>query len=145
MLTSFLTLTRVFLFALLPVAPAKNGWWTDHSKSDASVEEDIFLAEHIFLGNTSCTNLCRFLQIESAYCKTQMEKILQKYSSCTFTLGGPAHSDWELSHESRKFSSIREGPGKQCTLLYTGQTAIFGHPPFWQLAHFNWAVGSNCL
>ncbi len=38
-----------------------------------------------FLGTTSCTTLYRLLQVESAYGKTPVEHILQKYSSCTFT------------------------------------------------------------
>ena len=42
-------------------------------------------AEHIFFGNTSCTNLSKFLQVSSSYCKAPVENILQKYSSCTFT------------------------------------------------------------
>ena len=52
---------------------------------DASVEKICSLQNISFLGTTSCTNLCRLLQVESAYCKTPVENILQKYSSCTFT------------------------------------------------------------
>ena len=48
-------------------------------------QKDMFLAEHIFLGTTSCTNLCRLPQVESGYSKTPVEHILQKYSSGTFT------------------------------------------------------------
>ncbi len=54
-------------------------------ENDASVKKDMFCAEHIFLGTTSCTNLCKLLPVESAYCKTSVENILQKYSSYTFT------------------------------------------------------------
>ncbi len=37
----------------------------------------MFPVEHSFFGNTSCTNLCRFLQVDSAYSKTPVEHILQ--------------------------------------------------------------------
>ena len=43
------------------------------------------LQNRSFLGTSSCTNLCRLLKVDSAYCKTPVEYILQKYSSCTFT------------------------------------------------------------
>ena len=36
-------------------ANQKNRWWTDRPKNDASVQKDMFPAEHIFFGNTSCT------------------------------------------------------------------------------------------
>ncbi len=39
---------------------------------------------YLFLGTTSCTNLCTLLQVKSAYCKMHVENIRQKYSSCTF-------------------------------------------------------------
>ena len=54
-------------------------------EDDKSVENDIFPAEPIFFGTTSCTDLHRLLQVKSAYCKIPVEDILKKYSSCTFT------------------------------------------------------------
>ncbi len=55
----------------------KNRQWADYLKGDESIQKDMFPAEHIFFSTTSCTNLCRLLQVESAYCKTPVEHILQ--------------------------------------------------------------------
>ncbi len=53
----------------------------------ASVKKDMFPAKHILfkVPHHVPIYLHRLLQVESAYCKTHVENILQNYSSCTFT------------------------------------------------------------